>query len=463
MTKTRTRARCTACDQVETRWVGRCPGCGEWGTLVTESAPAPAAVATARLGAHATALPPPTRPAVALHLVPRDDGGRVATGIAELDRVLGGGLVAGSVTLVHGEPGAGKSTLLLQAADALARGGRSVLYVSAEESPRQVSLRGERLGVVADGVLLAAETELPQVLALVAAHAPDVLILDSVQSIRDPEVGGGAGAVAQVRACAAALTELAKNRGMPTILVGHVTKDGALAGPRVLEHLVDTVCELGGERHHALRLLHATKHRFGAVGEVGCFEMTTSGLQGIEDAGGLFIGDAPDGTTGVVLTMAMEGRRPLACEVQALVSGTQAVNPRRVATGLDGARLSLLVAVLERRADVVLHDRDVYASTVGGVRLSEPALDLALCLAIASSRTDRPAARDLVALGEVGLAGELRLVSQTERRLIEAARLGMRRAVVPAAYRGPDAGLQLEPVADLAAALAVSLRQVAPP
>lgn len=434
--------------------MGRCPSCGAWGSMETEEVTPPA---RGPGGARSAARSRPSEPALPIREIPLDALDRAPTGLSEFDRVLGGGLVPGSVTLIGGEPGAGKSTLLLQAAHALAEGGRTVLYVSAEESPGQIRLRAERLGALADNLYLASETELPSVLGLIDEHRPDVLVLDSVQTIRDPEIAGGAGGVAQVRACAGTLTEVAKRRGLATVLVGHVTKDGSLAGPRVLEHLVDTVCELTGERHHALRLLTATKHRFGAVGEVGCFQMTGAGLEEVEDAGRLFVGEAPDGTTGVAVTLALEGRRSLACEVQALVARSQLVNPRRVASGLDNARLHLLVAVLERRADVALKDQDVYASSVGGVRLAEPAVDLALCLAIASSRRDLAVPRDLVVLGEVGLAGELRLVGQTERRLAEAVRLGFRRALVPAAYTGEAFGLSLDWACDLAGALAVGL------
>jgi DNA repair protein RadA/Sms len=448
MSKMRTRARCSACDHVEPRWVGRCPGCAAWGTLETEES-RPAAPVRARAGPAPRAIP--------IGEVRGDAHQRAVTGIAELDRVLGGGLVPGSVTLLGGEPGAGKSTLLLQAAHSLAEAGRTVLYVSAEESPGQIRLRADRLGALAAALYLGSETELGAVLDLVEVHAPDVLILDSIQTVHDPELGGGAGGVAQVRACAAALTEVAKRRGMAAVLVGHVTKDGALAGPRVLEHLVDTVCELTGERHHALRLLTAVKHRFGAVGEVGCFEMTGAGLISVADAGRLFVGDAADGTTGIATTLALEGRRPLACEVQALVVPTPLAGPRRIASGLDAGRLSVLTAVLEKRAGVSLAKRDVFASSVGGVRLVEPAVDLALCLAIASSGSDQPVPRDLVAIGEVGLAGELRLVTGTERRLAEAARLGFRRALVPTAYTGDSSGLRLDRARDLAETLAAGL------
>lgn len=427
------------------------------------SAPAAAAIGN---GAHAIRAVPALRPAQPISEVPHDSASRAATGIGEFDRVLGGGLVAGSVVLLGGEPGTGKSTLLLQVAHALAggpggappqAGGRVVLYICAEESRGQVRLRAERLGALHPHVLLASETDLGAVLGLVEHHDPAVLVLDSIQTVRHPDVNGAAGSLTQVRECAAAIVTAAKARNMATILVGHVTKDGQLAGPRTLEHLVDVVCELEGDRHHALRLMRAAKNRFGAVGEVGCFEMTAAGLRGVEDAGRLFVGEAPEGTTGVAVTLALEGRRPLACEVQALVAPTCLANPRRVASGLDSARLSLLVAVCERRAGVGLADRDVYASTVGGIRLGEPGADLALCLAIASSRSDRPLPRDLVALGEVGLAGELRLVTHTERRLSEAARLGFCRALLPAAYDGPAFGLCLRRTGDLIEAMGATL------
>jgi DNA repair protein RadA/Sms len=469
MTRTRTVARCEGCRHVQARWEGRCPECGQWGTMVQETLAAPAAVAGNSV--HAANVIAALRPAQPICEVPLDGASRAATGIGEFDRVLGGGLVAGSVVLLGGEPGTGKSTLLLQAAHALAGGlrrgsprvkgldceDRQVLYVSAEESCGQVRLRAERLSVLHPNVLLASETDLGTVLGLVEHHSPAVLVLDSIQTVRHPDWGGAAGSLTQVRECAGAVTAVAKARRMAAILVGHVTKDGQLAGPRTLEHLVDVVCELEGDRRHALRLMRATKNRFGAVGEVGCFEMTASGLRGVDDAGRLFVGEAPDGTTGVAVTLALEGRRPLACEVQALVSPTSLANPRRVASGLDSARLSLLVAVCERRASIGLADQDVFASTVGGIRVVEPAADLALCLAIASSRRDRPLPRDLVVLGEVGLAGELRLVVQTERRLSEAARLGFHRALLPAAYDGPGYGLTLHRAGDLVQAMRAAL------
>jgi DNA repair protein RadA/Sms len=449
MARVKTVMRCTACGHEQPRWEGRCPGCGEWGTLVEQASPSRASAAS-----NGSTL---LRPAVPIAEVKLDDADRAATGIGELDRVLGGGLVPGSVVLLGGEPGAGKSTLLLQAAQALAASGRRVLYVSAEESPGQVRLRAGRLGALHPELLLASETDVGTVVRLVEHHDPAVLVLDSIQTVRAPDAAGTPGSPAQVRECAGMVVAAAKQRGMAVVLVGHVTKDGQLAGPRVLEHLVDVVCELEGDRHHALRLVRAAKNRFGPVGEVGCFEMTGSGLAEVADAGRLFVGEAADGTTGIAITLALEGRRPLACEVQALVAPTSFPNPRRVASGLDSARLSLLVAVCERRARLAFADRDVFASTVGGIRLLEPAIDLALCLAMASSRRDLPVPRDLVVLGEVGLAGELRLVAHTERRLAEAARLGFRSALLPGAYDGTAFGLDLRRADDLAGAMTLAL------
>lgn len=452
MAKIRTSARCRACGHTEPRWMGRCPGCGAWGEMVEEAEPnTSAARARRRTGATPRARP--------ISEVPLNHDRRAVTGIGELDRVLGGGFVPGSVTLLGGAPGAGKSTLLLQAAQALAQAGRTVLYISAEESPGQVRLRAERLDALEERLLLASETEIPAVLDLVEASEPDLLVLDSIQTVAHPDVSGTAGGVGQIRECAAAVVSVAKRRGMACVLVGHVTKEGTLAGPRVLEHLVDTVVDFDGDRHHALRLLRASKNRFGAVGEVGCFEMTDRGLTGVADAGRLFLGELGEaglGTSGVAVTLALEGQRPLACEVQALVAASPLVNPRRVASGLDSQRLSLLLAVLERRADVRLADRDVYVSSVGGLRVTEPAVDLALCVAIASSHSDVAVPRRLIALGEVGLAGEVRLVGKTEQRLAEARRLGFESALLPAAYDGAAHGLELRRVSDLRRALAVA-------
>lgn len=384
------------------------------------------------------------------------------TGLAEFDRVLAGGLVPGSVTLLGGEPGIGKSTLLLQAlADIARRGGRALL-VSAEESPQQVKLRAERLGTIGAGLWLVSETSLPGVLAAIEEVRPDVVVVDSIQTVSDPEIGSAPGSVTQVRECAYRLVKVAKcaagpvpgGQGPAVVLVGHVTKDGALAGPRVLEHVVDTVLSFEGERHHALRLVRATKHRFGPTGELGLFEMTGSGLVGVPDPSGLLLGDRRPGVPGAVVVPAMEGQRVLLVEVQALVSQTKAVMPRRSAQGLDGGRLALLLAVLERHARVVLSGADVFASAVGGVRVVEPAADLALALALVSAHGGVAIPSDLVACGEVGLGGEVRQVAQVGRRLAEAQRLGFRRAVVPVSSPDGPPGMELVRVSSLIEALA---------
>lgn len=377
------------------------------------------------------------------------------TGVGEFDRVLGGGLVPGSVTLLGGEPGIGKSTLLLQALSGFAaRGGRGLL-VSAEEGPEQVSRRASRLGATTDGTWLIAESDLGSIAAAVKETRPDLLVVDSIQTIRDGEQEAGAGSVSQVRSCAQAFVDLAKETGVATILVGHVTKDGSLAGPRVLEHVVDTVLSFEGERYHSLRLLRATKHRFGAVGELGVFEMGEQGLAGVADAGGMFLNDRHEDEPGSVVFPAMEGQRPLLVEMQALVAPSALANPRRSASGLDNSRLSLLLAVLDRRLDHKTYLQDVYVSVAGGVKVTEPGADLAMCLALVSSISNRPVPRDLVAVGEIGLAGELRQVGHAPRRLAEAARLGFRRALVPASVTA-DAPLEVIRVSSLRDALRVA-------
>lgn len=378
------------------------------------------------------------------------------TGVAELDRVLAGGLVPGSVTLLGGEPGIGKSTLLLQAASSLAASGARVLYVSAEESRPQVRLRAKRLGALEANVWLASEPALPAVVAQVAEVDPDVLVIDSVQTMHDPAIASAPGSVSQVRDCAHQLVQLAKQRSMATVLVGHVTKDGGLAGPRVLEHVVDTVLSFEGERHHALRLLRALKHRFGATGQLGLFEMGDAGLLSVSDPGQLFLGDRCSGVPGSVVVPTVDGQRALLVEVQALLVESNIPTPRRSAQGVDAGRLNLLLAVLERRLGLKASSHEVYALAVGGVRVAEPGADLGLALAVASALGDWAVADDMVVVGEVGLAGELRQVSQTPRRLTEAARLGFRRALVPASVTAAVRGIELTPVSSLREAVAVA-------
>jgi DNA repair protein RadA/Sms len=376
------------------------------------------------------APPPAGRPAPIAEVGGAGDLSR-PTGLDELDRVLGGGLVAGSVTLVGGEPGIGKSTLLLQALASMASVGSRCLLVTAEESAAQVRSRADRLDATVPGLHLLAETALPHVLAALDEVRPDVVVLDSIQTVYDPALGSAPGSVAQVRACAHRLVVEAKARAIAVLLVGHVTKEGALAGPRVLEHVVDTVLTFEGDRQHDLRLLRAVKHRYGGTADLGLFEMTGAGLVGLPDASGRFLSDRRAGLTGSVVVPVLEGTRPLLIEVQALVSKAPLLPARRAAQGLDGHRLPMLLAVLERLVRLPLTASDVYVSAVGGVRVVEPAADLGIALAVASSREGAVVPADLVVCGEVGLGGELRQVGQMPRRLAEAARLGFRRALVP--------------------------------
>ena len=380
------------------------------------------------------------------------------TGMGELDRVLGGGLVRGAVVLLAGEPGVGKSTLLLEAG-ALAAGHGRVLYVTGEESAAQVRLRADRIGAVTDDLYLAAETDFGALLGHVEAVNPDLLIVDSVQTISAPGVEGVPGGVTQVREIAAALTALAKQRSLTTVMVGHVTKDGSVAGPRTLEHLVDVVLQFEGDARGQLRMVRALKNRFGPTDEIGCFELGEYGLVGLPDPSGLFLSQRPEPVPGTCVTVTLEGRRPLVAEVQTLVCETGA-DPRRVTSGLDFARVGMIIAVLQQRAELKIGKCDIFAATVGGVRLTEPSVDLALALAVASSLANISIPADVVAIGEVGLAGEIRRVAGVQRRLAEAARMGFRRAIVPAGSGLLQGGGQecLEPGAQLKVQEAVNIR-----
>jgi DNA repair protein RadA/Sms len=375
------------------------------------------------------------------------------TGVGELDRVLGGGLVPGGVVLLAGEPGVGKSTLLLEVAAQAARAGRCALYVTGEESAGQVRLRADRIGALAPSLYLAAETDLGAVLGQVDAVSPDLLVVDSVQTMSSSSSEGAPGGVTQVRAVADALIAVAKQRSVATVLVGHVTKDGSIAGPRVLEHLVDVVLQFEGERHSRLRVVRATKNRYGPSDEVGCFDLDDRGISGLPDPSGLFLSHGTGPSVGTCVTVTLEGRRPLVTEVQALVSGSGLGSPRRTTSGLDSARVAMVLAVLEKRGRLALGGSEVYTATVGGARVVEPAADLALALAVASSHGDQPLPPATVVLGEVGLAGEVRRVPGVGRRLTEAARLGFTHALVPPdSGPTPDAVTTYE-VADLGAAL----------
>ena len=407
-----------------------------------------------------------TRKAVASTERPRplkdvalERGDRAPTAIGELDRVLGGGVVRGSLVLIGGEPGAGKSTLLLQAARALARSSPPVLYVSAEESAAQVKMRADRLGIDGDGLLLWAENDLSAIQAELDQVQPRALVIDSIQTVFLPELESAPGSVAQVRECGARLMTLAKGRGIATFLVGHVTKEGALAGPRVLEHLVDTVLYFEGEHHHAYRVLRAVKNRFGSTNEIGVFEMGERGLAEVTNPSGFFLAERPHDAPGSVVVASLEGTRPLLLELQALVARASFGTPRRTVLGADYNRVCLLLAVLEKRAGVPLASQDVFVNVAGGGRVTEPAADLGIVVAAASSYMDRPIPSDVLVLGEVGLTGEVRAVTGLEPRLRAAAALGFRRAVVPAsgATDRPKLALEIVPVETVERALGVLL------
>lgn len=413
--------RCTECGWTSAKWVGRCGECQQWGTVVE------AATST---GISSPAVTPlaPSRSARPITEIDTRDTPRRTSGIGEFDRVLGGGIVPGAAILLSGEPGVGKSTLLLEVAARTAAAGGRVLYVSAEESLAQVRLRAERTGSLHDELYLAAETDLATILGHVDETAPGLLIVDSVQTVSSGLIDGAAGHPSQVREVASTLIRVAKDRGLPVILVGHVTKDGQVAGPRILEHLVDVVCHFEGDRQTALRFVRALKNRFGATDEVGCFEQTQHGIAEVPDPSALFLGHGSR-EPGTCVTIALEGRRALPVEVQALTLPGSGPNPRRIVSGVDGARVAMVLAVLEKRAGLRLSDQDVYVSTVGGVRLTEPAADLAIALAVASAVSNRPNPAKLVAIGELSLAGEVRAVTQHEQRRAEATRLGYRTIV----------------------------------
>jgi DNA repair protein RadA/Sms len=406
---------CSECGWTGAKWYGRCPECQVWGSIVERGRPV-VAVAAARVPEGRTARPITdigTEPATSWR-----------SGIAEFDRVLGGGLVPGAAILISGEPGVGKSTLLLEVASRAARSGNRVLYVSAEESASQVRLRAERTGALADELYLAAETDLATILGHIDAVRPALVIVDSVQTVSSAMSDGAAGQPAQVREVAGTLIRVAKDRNLPLLLVGHVTKDGSIAGPRLLEHIVDVVCSFEGDRQTALRFVRALKNRFGPTDEVGCFEMTGNGIAEVPDPSGLFLSRGGKPVSGTCVTIALEGRRAVPVEVQALIVATKAPQPRRVVNGVDSSRVAMLLAVLERRCGMKFSESDVYVSTVGGIRLTEPGADLAIALAVASAVKEQALPRTLVAVGEISLAGEIRPVTAASIRAAEATRLG---------------------------------------
>jgi len=431
MAKAKTNYTCTECGGVSNKWTGQCPSCGQWNTLVES---------IVETGTNRYSMAPgsshigiaQTSPVVSLAEISAVDVPRFPTGIDEFDRVLGGGLVAGGVVLIGGDPGIGKSTLLLQALANLSRI-KDVLYVSGEESGAQIALRAKRLGVDAKNLKLQAEIQLEKILATLAEHKPQVAVIDSIQTLYSDALTSAPGSVAQVRECAAQLTRLAKQTDITIILVGHVTKEGALAGPRVLEHIVDTVLYFEGDTHSSFRLVRAFKNRFGAVNELGVFAMTEKGLKGVSNPSALFLSQHDNQVPGSCVMVTQEGTRPLLVEIQALVDSSHLPNARRLSVGLEQNRLAMLLAVLHRHAGIAAFDQDVFINAVGGVKITEPAADLAVLLAIHSSMRNKPLPRGLVVFGEVGLAGEIRPAPRGQERLREAAKLGFSIAMIPKA------------------------------
>ncbi len=434
MARLRTVYICSDCGAQHPKWNGQCATCGAWNTFVEDvvgsDTPLVSKTVAVNRSLNATSEPLP------IMNVAHSAAAATPTGIGELDRVLDGGLVPGSVTLVSGEPGIGKSTLLLQMVGAWSQ---NSLYVSAEESAQQVRLRAERIGIAGDHTYLVSAMSLGDIVAAIDKVKPSLVVVDSVQTIADESVESAPGSVTQVRECAFRLVQEAKARNVAVVLVGHVTKDGNIAGPRLLEHVVDTVVSFEGDRLHPLRMVRAIKHRFGTTNELGLFEMTDRGLVGVPDASNMLLADRQQGVAGSVVVPTIDGQRPLLVEVQALTTKVATgITPRRSAQGVESSRLAMLLAVLERRAKIPFASLEVYASVVGGVRLNDPGSDLALCLALASAAMDKPVHSDMVALGEVGLGGEIRHVTHLERRVIEAERMGFRRVLIPSSSKAPE-------------------------
>ena len=452
MPNARSQYRCSECRHVTAKWVGRCLECGTWGTV--DEVPVLSAVGGG--GRRSGRVSGPISRAVPITSIEPDVTRHRSTGIGELDRVLGGGVVPGSVTLLAGDPGVGKSTLLLKVAHRWAQSGRRALYISGEESAGQIRLRADRIGCGGHELYLAAESDLRTVLDHIASVRPALVIVDSVQTVFSLKFQSAPGSVGQVREAATQLLFAAKGQNIPTFLVGHVTKDGSLAGPKVLEHIVDTVLYFEGEKHHSHRVVRAVKNRFGAVSELGVFEMTGRGLKAVPNPSQMFLAERPAGAPGSAVLCCMEGSRPLLVEVQALVSTSSYGNARRMASGIDQNRLSLLLAVLEKRAGLNLLGEDVFINVAGGMAVDEPAADLAVVGAVASSLRNRPIPPGTAVFGEVGLAGEVRGTTQASLRLREAAQMGFTRVIVPEANAAPDdapAGCELVPVKNVGEAL----------
>ncbi len=422
MAKPRTIFSCQKCGAQSSRWVGRCAECGDWNTYVEEREnPEPK---------NQRSFAEPSRPC-ALADIPSGEGSHVPTGIGELDRALGSGYVPGGVTLIGGDPGIGKSTIVMQALDKIAAAGGSTLYVSGEESASQIKLRAERMGLAGHGLSVLTENCVERILDQLHNTKPAIVAIDSIQTMFTGDLASAPGSIGQVRESAAKILDHAKRMGVATFLVGHVTKDGAIAGPKVLEHMVDTVLYFEGERGHSFRILRAIKNRFGSTNEIGVFEMTGQGLKEVRDPSGIFLSERPTAAAGSVVAASLEGSRPLLFELQALCSSSGFGTPRRTAIGIDGSRLALLIAVLEKIEGLTLRDQDVFLNVTGGMKITEPAADLAVVAAINSSFLNRPVDHETIIVGEVGLAGEIRAVMGIEARVREAEKLGFKRAIVP--------------------------------
>lgn len=423
MAKQKTVFFCQECGYESPKWMGRCPGCNQWNSMVEEK--------VSRVQSGGKTVKKTANKAISINQIEVLKEPRIYTKMNELNRVLGGGVVPGSLVLVGGDPGIGKSTLLLQTSDQLASEGRKVLYISGEESIKQTKMRAERLGICSDNLYVLAETDIHEIEEKMQEISPDILVIDSIQTVYNQDIASAPGSVSQVRECTGQLMRIAKTEGVATFLVGHVTKDGAIAGPRMLEHMVDAVLYFEGERHHTYRILRAVKNRFGSTNEMGVFEMKESGLVEVENPSEVFLQERTNGAAGSTVVAAMEGTRPILVEVQALVSPTSFGNPRRMATGLDHHRVSLLMAVLEKRVGLLLQNQDAYINVAGGIRLDEPATDLAVAISIASSFRNEITQPADIFIGEVGLTGEVRRVSRIEQRISEANKMGFKRAFIP--------------------------------
>lgn len=454
MAKRKIKFICQECGYESAKWMGRCPGCSAWNSLHEEVLSAAPAGGAAR-----SAFVPQERPAPIISIESKHEP-RIITGIDEMDRVLGGGIVPGSLVLVGGDPGIGKSTLLLQLSHALACKQKKVLYVSGEESAQQTKLRADRLGIRSELLYVLCETNMEYIELAIEQVKPEFMVIDSIQTVYRPELASAPGSVSQVRECTAVFMRMAKTQGIAAFLVGHVTKEGAIAGPRLLEHMVDSVLYFEGDRHYAYRLLRAVKNRFGSTNEMGIFEMEEGGLRQVANPSELFLSERPKGVAGASVTASMEGTRPILVELQALVSPTNFPSPRRMAAGFDPNRLSLIMAVLEKRVGLYLQNQDAYVNVAGGVKLNEPAVDLAIAVCIASSFKDVPTFADDIIFGEIGLTGEVRAVSRAEQRIQEAGKLGFKRAIIPKnSVRNwtPPANMQIIEVETAAEALQAAL------